>query len=237
VLEWNPPFAKWFSDGTLNLADNCLDRHVAGGRADKPAIIWEGEPGEVRKLSYRELLAEVSRCANALEGLGIVAGDRVGIYMGMVPEAAIAMLACARIGAIHSVIFGGFAAEAVRDRMNDASAKCIITQDGAWRRGSVVPLKVQVDKALEACPSVKHVIVLQRTQTPIELKAARPFVERAGRQGQPRTHCAAIGCGAPAVHPVHLGHHRQAQGRHAHDRGLLARNVPDDQVCVRSARR
>jgi acetyl-CoA synthetase len=173
VLEWNPPFAKWFSDGTLNLADNCLDRHVAGGRADKPAIIWEGEPGEIRKLSYRELLAEVSRCANALEGLGIVAGDRVGIYMGMVPEAAIAMLACARIGAIHSVIFGGFAAEAVRDRMNDASAKCIITQDGAWRRGSVVPLKVQVDKALEACPSVKHVIVLQRTHTPIELKAGR----------------------------------------------------------------
>jgi acetyl-CoA synthetase len=173
VLEWTPPFAKWFSDGTLNLADNCLDRHVAGGRADKTAIIWEGEPGEIRKFSYRELLSEVSRCANALETLGVRAGDRVGIYMGMVPEAAIAMLACARIGAIHSVVFGGFAAEAVRDRMNDAAAKCIITQDGAYRRGSVVPLKQQVDKALEACPSVEHVIVLQRTQTPIELKAGR----------------------------------------------------------------
>jgi acetyl-CoA synthetase len=173
VLEWNPPFAKWFADGTLNLADNCLDRHVESGRADKTAIIWEGEPGEIRKLSYRELLAEVCRCANALEGLGIRAGDRVGIYMGMVPEAAIAMLACARIGAIHSVIFGGFAAEAVRDRMNDASAKCIITQDGTYRRGSVVPLKAQVDSALEHCPSVQHVIVLQRTQTPIDLKQGR----------------------------------------------------------------
>jgi acetyl-CoA synthetase len=173
VLEWEAPFAKWFSDGTLNLADNCIDRHVEGGRADKTAILWEGEPGEIRKLSYRELLGEVSRCANALEGLGIKAGDRVGIYMGMVPEAAIAMLACARIGAIHSVIFGGFAAEAVRDRMNDASAKCIITQDGAYRRGAVVPLKEQVDKALEQTKSVEHVIVLKRTNNPITLQPGR----------------------------------------------------------------
>jgi len=173
VLEWNPPFAKWFADGTLNLAYNCVDRHVQGGHADKLALIWEGEPGEVRKLTYRELLREVSRCANALESLGIGPGDRVGIYMGMVPEAAIAMLACARIGAIHSVVFGGFAAEAVADRMNDARAKLIITQDGTYRRGSVVPLKAQVDKALEHCPSVEHVIVLKRTQTPIELKPNR----------------------------------------------------------------
>ena len=173
VLEWQPPFAKWFSDGTLNLADNCLDRHVEGGRADKTAIIWEGEPGEIRKLTYRELLAEVARCANALESLGIKAGDRVGIYMGMVPEAAIAMLACARIGAIHSVIFGGFAAEAVRDRMNDATAKAIITQDGTYRRGAVVPLKAQVDKALEQIKTVEHVIVLKRTNTPIEMKQGR----------------------------------------------------------------
>ncbi|HEX4354751.1 MAG TPA: acetate--CoA ligase, partial [Polyangiales bacterium] len=184
VLEWNPPFAKWFADGTLNLADNCLDRHVAGARADKTAIIWEGEPGEIKTFSYRQLLEEVNRCANALQSLGIVAGDRVGIYMGMVPEAAIAMLACARIGAIHSVVFGGFAAEAVRDRMNDASAKCIITQDGSYRRGSVVPLKPQVDRAIEQCPSVKHVIVLKRTNTPIELKDGRDHVwsELVGKQ-------------------------------------------------------
>jgi acetyl-CoA synthetase len=173
VLDWNPPFAKWFGGGKLNLADNCLDRHVASWRANKAAIIWEGEPGEVRVLTYRELLREVCRFANALEGLGIKAGDRVGIYMGMVPEAAIAMLACARIGAIHSVVFGGFAAEAVRDRMNDAQAKCIITQDGAYRRGSVVPLKVAVDKAVEHCPSVEHVVVLKRTGNPIEMKAGR----------------------------------------------------------------
>ncbi|HET8935499.1 MAG TPA: acetate--CoA ligase [Polyangiales bacterium] len=173
VLEWDPPFAKWFSDGTLNLAYNCLDRHVAAGRGDKVALIWEGEPGEIRKITYNDLLKDVCRCANALLKLGIVAGDRVGIYMGMVPEAAVAMLACARIGAIHSVIFGGFAAEAVADRMNDAKAKAIITQDGGYRRGSVVPLKAQVDKALESVPSVEHVIVLKRTNNPIDLQAGR----------------------------------------------------------------
>jgi acetyl-CoA synthetase len=173
VLEWNAPFAKWFSDGTLNLSYNCLDRHIAAGRGDKVALRWEGEPGEVVKLTYKDLLREVSRCANALTELGIVSGDRVGIYMGMVPEAAVAMLACARIGAIHSVIFGGFAAEAITDRMNDAKAKAIITQDGGWRRGSVVPLKAQVDKALANVPSVKHVIVLQRTKSPIDMKEGR----------------------------------------------------------------
>jgi acetyl-CoA synthetase len=173
ILEWNPPFAKWFADGTLNIADNCLDRQVSGARADKTAIIWEGEPGEVVTLTYRELLAEVSKFANVLEGLGIRKGDRVGIYMGMVPEAAVAMLACARIGAIHSVVFGGFAAEAVRDRMNDAQAKCVITQDGAWRRGSVVPLKPQVDKAVDQCPTVEHVIVYERTKNEVEWKAGR----------------------------------------------------------------
>ncbi|MEY4582910.1 MAG: hypothetical protein RL701_7613, partial [Pseudomonadota bacterium] len=201
ILEWNPPFAKWFADGTLNLAYNCIDRHAQSERADKTAIIWEGEPGEVRKLTYRELLREVSRVANALTGLGIVAGDRVGIYMGMVPEAAIAMLACARIGAIHSVIFGGFAAEAVADRMNDARAKAIITQDGTYRRGSVVPLKAQVDKALEQVPSVEHVIVLKRTQTPIDLKPGRDhlwheLMERASDQHE--------AVALPAEHPLFI---------------------------------
>jgi acetyl-CoA synthetase len=173
TLDWKPPFAKWFVGGKLNVAYNCLDRHLEGPSRNKAALIWEGEPGEVRVLTYFQLWREVCRCANALETLGIQAGDRVGIYMGMVPEAAIAMLACARIGAVHSVVFGGFAAEAVRDRMNDADAKCVITQDGTFRRGIPSPLKAQVDKALEQCPGVKHVIVLKRAGNPIEMKTGR----------------------------------------------------------------
>ena len=173
VLEWKPPFAKWFTGGTTNLAYNCLDRHLTTPARNKAALIWEGEPGETRVLTYYQLQREVCRAANALLGLGIKQGDRVGIYMGMVPEAAIAMLACARIGAVHSVVFGGFAAEAVRDRMNDAKAKAVITQDGAFRKGAPSPLKPQVDKALEDCPSVEHVIVLRRAGNPIEMKAGR----------------------------------------------------------------
>jgi len=173
TLEWKPPFAKWFLGGTTNLAYNCLDRHLEGPRRNKAALIWEGEPGDVRVLTYYQLWREVCRCANALTSLGIGAGDRVGIYMGMVPEAAIAMLACARIGAVHSVVFGGFAADAVRDRMNDATAKAIITQDGCYRRGSVVPLKAQVDKACDECPTVEHVIVLRRTENEITMKEGR----------------------------------------------------------------
>jgi len=201
VLEWNPPFAKWFSDGELNLAYNCIDRHVLAGHGDKIAYIWEGEPGEVRKLSYSDLLREVSRFANALQGLGIQSGDRVGIYMGMVPEAAIAMLACARIGAIHSVIFGGFAAEAIADRLNDAKAKAVITQDGTFRRGSAFPLKAQVDKALEHVPSVEHVVVLERTKTPIELKAGRDHLWHEFVEGVSDVHEAKP---LPAEHPLFI---------------------------------
>ncbi len=174
IVDWKPPFAKWFEGGKTNLAYNCLDRHLASAATrDKTAILWEGEPGDTRALSYAELHAQVCRCANALTKLGVRAGDRVGIYMGMVPEAAVAMLACARIGAVHSVVFGGFAADAVRDRMNDAQAKCVITQDGAFRRGQPSPLKPQVDKALEQCPSVEHVIVLKRANNAIEMKPGR----------------------------------------------------------------
>jgi acetyl-CoA synthetase len=173
ILDWQPPFAQWFVGGTTNLAYNCLDRHVLSARANKAALIWEGEPGDVRVFTYRQLHREVCRFANALESLGIEAGDRVGIYMGMVPEAAIAMLACARIGAVHSVVFGGFAAEAVRDRMNDAQAKCIITQDGTYRRGEAFPLKPSVDAAVDACPTVKHVIVLRRAGNEITMKEGR----------------------------------------------------------------
>ena len=162
VLEWTLPHAKWFVGGKLNVSSNCLDRHVAGGRANKAAIIWEGEPGDTRTLSYAELSREVNRCANALRVLGVGKGDRVAIYLPMIPEAAIAMLACARIGAVHSVVFGGFSAESLRDRINDAEAVAVITADGGYRRGQVVALKQFADEALEDTPSVRHVLVVRR---------------------------------------------------------------------------
>jgi acetyl-CoA synthetase len=171
VLDWQVPWAKWFVDGQINLSYNCLDRHVSGPRRDKTAILWEGEPGagsEVRTFTYAQLLAEVCRTANALKQLGIKKGDRVAIYMGMVPELAIALLACARIGAVHSVIFGGFAAHALVDRITDAQAVAVITQDGGWRRGNEVRLKPAVDEALKSCPSVKKVLVYKRTGTAVD---------------------------------------------------------------------
>jgi acetyl-CoA synthetase len=173
VLEWNLPWAKWFVGGKLNLCYNCVDRHVENGRADKTAILWEGEPGEVRRLSYRELLGEVQRFANVLKGLGIQKGDRVAVYMGMSPELAIAVLACARIGAVHSVIFGGFAANAIVDRVNDSQCAAILTQDGSWRRGNEVKLKATVDEAVGQCPTVKNVVVYRRTGSDVEMKAGR----------------------------------------------------------------
>ncbi len=162
VLEWKPPFAKWYVGGTTNLSYNCLDRHL-GTHGDKTALIFEGEPGEQRRFTYREMHAEVCKLANGLKSLGVKKGDRVGIYLPMIPEVAIAMLACARIGAVHSVVFGGFSAEALRERMNDAGAKVVITSDGGWRKGAVVPLKANVDQALTEMPTVEKVIVAQRT--------------------------------------------------------------------------
>jgi acetyl-CoA synthetase len=162
VLDWKPPHAQWFAGGKINVSENCLDRHLAGSRANKAAIVWEGEPGDRRTLTYWELAREVRTFANALKGLGVKRGDRVGIYLPLIPEAAISMLACARIGAIHSVVFGGFSPESLRDRMNDAEAKVVITADGGYRRGQVVPLKRNTDKALEGCASVEHVVVVQR---------------------------------------------------------------------------
>ncbi len=162
VLEWNPPHAKWFLGGKLNVAANCIDRHLAGPRRNKAAIIWEGEPGDRRTLTYWELGREVGRAANALRALGVRKGDRVAIYLPMIPEAAIAMLACARIGAVHSVVFGGFSAEALRDRINDAEAKVLITADGGYRRGQILPLKRFADDAVAQCPSIQHVVVVQR---------------------------------------------------------------------------
>ncbi|HWP02297.1 MAG TPA: acetate--CoA ligase [Gemmatimonadaceae bacterium] len=162
VLEWQPPRARWFTGGKLNASYNCVDRHIGSQRRNKAALIWEGEPGDRRTLTYWDLYCEVRKFANVLKGLGVQRGDRVGIYLPMIPEAAIAMLACARIGAIHSVVFGGFSPESLRDRMNDAAAKVVITADGAYRRGQVIPLKRNTDKALEQVPSVRHVVVVQR---------------------------------------------------------------------------
>ncbi|MDZ4862965.1 MAG: acetate--CoA ligase [Gemmatimonadota bacterium] len=162
VLEWKLPHARWFVGGKLNIAANCLDRHLTTARRNKAAIIWEGEPGDRRTLTYWELHRETCRAANALKALGVKKGDRVAIYLPMIPEAAIAMLACARIGAIHSVVFGGFSAESLRDRINDAQAVCLITADGGYRRGSVLPLKRMADEAIAECPSIRDVVVVMR---------------------------------------------------------------------------
>ncbi len=162
VLQWDPPHAQWFVGGKLNVSSNCIDRHVRTARRNKAAIIWEGEPGEERVLTYWDLYREVTKFANVLKRLGVHRGDRVVIYMPMVPEAAIAMLACARIGAPHSVVFGGFSAEALRERINDCGAKVVITADGGYRRGNIVQLKRATDEAVEHCPTVQHVVVLNR---------------------------------------------------------------------------
>ena len=175
VLDWQPPFAKWFVNGKINISYNCLDRHLTTWRKNKAALIWEGEPGDSRTLTYSQLHREVCQFANVLKQLGAKKGDRIGIYMPMIPEAAIAMLACARIGAPHSVVFGGFSAEALRDRLNDAEAKIVITADGGWRKDAIVPLKEQVDKALEnnAVPSITDVLVVKRTNQTIRMVVGR----------------------------------------------------------------
>jgi acetyl-CoA synthetase len=173
VLDWNPPFAKWFVGGKTNLCYNCVDRHLDGWRRNKAAIVWEGEPGDSRVLTYQDLRREVARFANVLKGLGVVPGDRVGLYLPMIPELPIAMLACARIGAAHSVVFGGFSAEALRDRMNDAQAKVVVTADGGYRRGAIVPLKANVDEALRQAPSVENVVVVSRTGQTVPMNDGR----------------------------------------------------------------
>jgi len=173
ILEWDLPFAKWFVGGTLNVSFNCLDRHVAAGHGDQVAYHWEGEPGDTRTITYAQLLEEVQRTANALMSLGIRKGDRVNIYLGMVPELPIAMLACARIGAPHSVVFGGFSAEALRDRINDAEARLVITADGAWRRGQVVPLKESADTAMAETPSIERCLVVRRTGQDVAMQDGR----------------------------------------------------------------
>jgi len=173
VLEWELPFSKWFVGGKTNISYNCLDRHLTTARKNKVAILWEGEPGEVRALSYQLLHRDVCRFANVLKSLGLKKGDRATLYMGMVPELAIALLACARIGVAHNVVFGGFSAEALRDRINDSKSRIVITQDGGYRRGTVVPLKKNADDALKGAPTVEKVVVYQRTGSPVEMMHGR----------------------------------------------------------------
>ena len=203
LVEWKPPFAKWFVDGTTNISVNCLDRHVAAGRGDRVAYYWEGEPGDTRVITYAELLRDVQRFANALRGLGLKRGERVLLYMPMVPELPVAMLACARLGLVHSVVFGGFSADAIRDRVNDAGASLVITADGGWRRGRVIPLKANVDAALAdgACPSVGNVIVLRRCANDIAWVDGRDVWWDDAIAGQ-SDECPAAEL--PAEHPLYI---------------------------------
>jgi acetyl-CoA synthetase len=192
VLDWSrPPFAKWFVGGQLNIAYNCVDRHVEAGRGDKVAIHWEGEPGDTRTITYGDLQKSVAQAANALTSLGIVAGDRVAIYMPMIPEAAIAMLACARVGAAHSVVFGGFSVDALSGRIDDASAKLVITADGGYRRGKPAALKPTVDESAARCPSIEHVLVVRRTGQDVDWTEGRDVwwhdvVETASTEHEPQ---------------------------------------------------
>ncbi len=173
VLQWKPPHAEWFVGGKINASVNCVDRHIQGPRKNKAAIIWEGEPGDQRTLTYWDLYRDVNKFANVLKSLGISKGDRVAIYLPMIPEAAIAMLACARIGAVHSVVFGGFSAEALKDRIHDAQAKLLITADGGYRRGNLLPLKHDADYAVKDCPSVKNVVIIKRGDFPLRVVEGR----------------------------------------------------------------
>jgi acetyl-CoA synthetase len=173
ILDWKLPFARWFIGGTLNVSHNCLDRHVAAGRGDRVAFHWEGEPGDTRTITYADLLAEVERFSNVLESLGVTRGDRVAVYMPMIPELPVAMLACTRIGAVHSVVFGGFSSDALRDRIVDGQAKVLVTADGGWRKGAAVALKANADVALEETPSIDHVVVVRRTEADVEMRPGR----------------------------------------------------------------
>ncbi len=173
ICEWDLPYSRWFVGGQLNVSHNCLDRHVLAGKGHRVAFHWEGEPGDTRTITYAELLAEVQRFANALKTLGVVKGDRVNIYLPMIPEVAVAMLACARIGAAHSVVFGGFSAQSLSDRINDAEAKVLITADGGYRRGEVFPLKTAADEAIASTPTIEHVVVVRRGGNEVEMVDGR----------------------------------------------------------------
>ena len=188
VLKWEPPHAQWFLGGKLNVSENCLDRHLGTHRENKAALIFEGEPGDVRTITYKQLHFHVCRLAHIFENMGVGAGDRVALYMPMIPEAVIAMLACARVGAIHTVVFGGFSPESLKDRINDCKAKLVITADGGWRRGKVIELKANVDKAVEGTPTVQTVIVVKRCGNPVEMREGRDVWWKDAWVGAPNFH-------------------------------------------------
>ncbi len=215
VLEWNAPFAKWFVGGKLNMAYNCLDRHIEAGRGDKVAYYWEGEPGDNRTITYADLHRDVCKAANALTELGVRAGDRVAIYMPMIPELPIAMLACARIGAPHNVVFGGFSADALAGRIQDADAKVVITADGGYRRGTAHALKPTVDEAAQQCPSVQTVLVVRRTGQDVGWSAKRDQWWHDVMAAQPTTHNAQP---FDAEHPLYILY---TSGTTAKPKGIL----------------
>ncbi len=217
VLDWQPPHARWFVGGQLNASVNCLDRHVRGPRRNKAALVWEGEPGDRRTLTYFELFREVSMFANVLKSLGVTKGDRVAIYMPLVPELPIAMLACARIGAVHSVVFGGFSAESLRDRINDAQARLLITADGGYRRGQIVPLKQVADEALAGTPSIENVIVVQRGAgpMPVHIKEGRDHWYHRLMQD------AALRCDAEPVDAEHMLYILYTSGTTGKPKGIV----------------
>ena len=237
TLEWQLPFAKWFVEGTLNVSYNCLDRHVEAGLGDRVAIHWEGEPGDTRTITYADLLADVCRFANALKRLGVDVGDRVCIYMPMIPEAVVAMLACTRIGAAHSVVFGGFSPDSLIDRINDAGAKVVITADGGYRKGSPFLLKPNVDLAVVDCPTVASVVVVDRCNSAPAMTSGRDhWWDDLDGRGVGRLHPDPARLRAAALPALHLGHHGQAQGDHAHHRWLPDPGGVDPQGGVRPPR-
>ena len=225
LSEWEPPYAKWYLGGRLNVCFNCVDRHVEAGNGDKVAYHWEGEPiGEIETISFADLQDEVVRFANGLKSLGVRKGTPVGIYMGMIPRLPIAMLACARLGAPHTVVFGGFSADALSDRLNDMGCEVLITQDEGWRKGGIVPLKANADEALERSPGVKTVVVARRTGGgPGLVGRPRPRLGRARRgpeRGAGVMPVRADGLRGPPLPPLHERHDREAEGDRPHDRRL-----------------
>ena len=241
ILEWNPPYAKWFVGGKLNVCVNCVDRHVRTARRNQAALVWEGEPGDQRTLTYFDLYRQVNAFANVLKSLGVKRGDRVAIYLPLIPELAIAMLACARIGAVHSVVFGGFSAESLRDRITDQEACVLITADGGYRRGKIVPLKQTADDAVRGTPSIQHVVVVQRqshSPFPVDMQAGRDhwYHELMSE--------AALTCAAEAMDAEDMlyilytsGTTGQAEGHRPHHWWILGRHVRHDEVGVRPQRR
>ena len=238
LYEWEPPYAKWYLGGKLNVAYNCVDRHVEAGKGDKVAYHWEGEPEDERRtITFADLQGEVVKLANALKKLGVGKGTPVGIYLGMVPEAPVAMLACARLGAPHTVVFGGFSADALADRLNDMGCEVLITQDEGLRNGGEVPLKRNADEALSRAPGVKHAVVLRRTGGEVDWNdEPRPLVARARRRRSRRPRVVPVradGLRGPALPALHERHDRQAEGDRAHDGRLPRRHRHDPLLHLR----